>query len=196
MLEFIKKAMRINVYCYLLICLSLLACNKNHKPKPKGYNHINFPEQSYVPITIKNKYSFEKNIQTSIEQNDSYGWLNLLYTNYDAKILITHKSIEKENDLTSFVNESYKLTEKHNKKASSIKETHIKTKNDLNAVIIDLKGEVPTQFQFITTDSVNHFLRGALYFQIATKNDSLAPIIEYIKKDMIHILNTLEWHEQ
>ena len=196
MLEFIKKAMRINVYCCLLICLSLLACNKSYKPKPKGYNHINFPKQSYVPITIKNKYSFEKNIQTSIEQNDSYGWLNLLYTNYDAKILITHKSIEKENDLTSFVNESYKLTEKHNKKASSIKETHIKTKNDLNAVIIDLKGEVPTQFQFITTDSVNHFLRGALYFQIATKNDSLAPIIEYIKKDMIHILNTLEWYEQ
>ena len=51
------------------------------------------------------------------------------------------------------------------------------------------------QFQFITTDSVNHFLRGALYFQVATKNDSLAPIIEYIKKDMIHILNTLEWYE-
>ena len=188
--------MRINVYCCLLICLFLLACNKNHKPKPKGYNHINFPEQSYVPITITNKYSFEKNIQTSVEQNDSYGWLNLLYKNYDAKILITHKYIEKENDLTSFVNESYKLTEKHNKKASSIKETHIKTKNDLNAVIIDLKGEVPTQFQFITTDSVNHFLRGALYFQVATKNDSLAPIIEYIKKDMIHILNTLEWYEQ
>ena len=196
MLGFIKKAMRINVYCCLLISLSLLACNNNHKPKPKGYNHINFPKQSYVPITIKNKYSFEKNIQTSIEQNDSYGWLNLLYTNYDAKILITHKSIEKENDSTSFVNESYKLTEKHNKKASSIKETHIKTKNDLNAVIIALKGEVPTQFQFITTDSVNHFLRGALYFQVATKNDSLAPIIEYIKKDMIHILNTLEWYEQ
>ena len=196
MLEFIKKVIQINVCCCLLICLSLLACNKNHKPKPKGYNHINFPEKSYVPITIKNKYSFEKNIQASVEQNDSYGWLNLLYKNYDAKILITHKYIEKEQDLISFVNESYKLTEKHNKKASSIKETHIKTKNDLNAVIIDLKGEVPTQFQFITTDSVNHFLRGALYFQVATKNDSLAPIIEYIKKDMIHILNTLEWHEQ
>ena len=195
MLEFTKKAIRINVCFCLLICLSLLACNKNYKPKPKGYNYINFPERSYASITIKNKYSFEKNTQTSVEQNDSYGWLNLLYKNYDAKILITHKYIEKENDLTSFINESYKLTDKHNKKASSIKETHIKTKNGLNAIIIDLKGEVPTQFQFITTDSVNHFLRGALYFQVATKNDSLAPIIEYIKKDMIHILNTLEWYE-
>jgi len=194
-LEFTKKAIRINVCFCLFICLSLLACNKNYKPKPKGYNHINFPERSYTPITIKNKYSFEKNTQTSVEQNDSYGWLNLLYKNYDAKILITHKYIEKENDLISFINESYKLTNKHNKKASSIKETHIKTTNGLNAIIIDLKGEVPTQFQFITTDSVNHFLRGALYFQVATKNDSLAPIIEYIKKDMIHLLNTLEWYE-
>ena len=34
-----------------------------------------------------------------------------------------------------------------------------------------------------------------LNYQVATKNDSLAPIIEYIKKDMIHILNTLEWYE-
>ena len=54
---------------------------------------------------------------------------------------------------------------------------------------------MPTQFQFHITDSSSHFLRGALYFNIATKNDSLAPIINFVKIDMIHLINTLEWNE-
>ena len=58
-----------------------------------------------------------------------------------------------------------------------------------------LQGEVPSQFQFFSTDSVHHFIRGALYFNTATKNDSLAPSIEFVKMDIIHMLNTLEWRD-
>jgi len=59
-----------------------------------------------------------------------------------------------------------------------------------------LSGEVPSQFQFHITDSTQHFLRGALYFRTATKNDSLAPVIEYVKKDIVHLLNTLTWNDK
>ena len=61
------------------------------------------------------------------------------------------------------------------------------------ASVTELEGEVPSQFQFHITDSTDHFLRGALYFKTATKNDSLAPAIEFLKSDIIHLLNTLEW---
>jgi gliding motility-associated lipoprotein GldD len=60
-------------------------------------------------------------------------------------------------------------------------------------MIFELEGEVPSQFQFYVTDSTKHFLRGALYFRTATKNDSLKPIIDFIKKDVIHLLNTVKW---
>jgi gliding motility-associated lipoprotein GldD len=63
-------------------------------------------------------------------------------------------------------------------------------------VVAELSGEVPTQFQFFVTDSTDHFLRGALYFNTAMKNDSLAPVIEYIKVDMIHLINTLEFKKK
>jgi gliding motility-associated lipoprotein GldD len=62
--------------------------------------------------------------------------------------------------------------------------------------VAELSGEVPTQFQFYVTDSTHHFLRGALYFNTAVKNDSLAPIIEYIKSDMMHLINTLEFKQE
>ncbi|WP_332913198.1 hypothetical protein [Algoriphagus boritolerans] len=57
----------------------------------------------------------------------------------------------------------------------------------------ELSGEVPTQFQFFVTDSTDHFLRGALYFNTAMKNDSLAPVIEHIKIDMTHLMNSVKF---
>jgi gliding motility-associated lipoprotein GldD len=52
---------------------------------------------------------------------------------------------------------------------------------------------VATSFQFYTTDSTKHFLRGAVYVKTATANDSLAPIIHFLKQDAIHLIQTLEW---
>ena len=63
----------------------------------------------------------------------------------------------------------------------------------MRASVFELQGEVPSQFQFYTTDSTRHFFRGALYFRTATDNDSLAPVIEYVKTDMIRMLNTLKY---
>jgi hypothetical protein len=45
----------------------------------------------------------------------------------------------------------------------------MKTKSGKTAKLIELEGEVPTYVQFYTTDSTKHYLRGALYFNTATK---------------------------
>ena len=60
-------------------------------------------------------------------------------------------------------------------------------------LVLELDGEVATSFQFYTTDSTKHFLRGAVYVKTATANDSLAPIIKFLKQDAIHLIQTLEW---
>jgi gliding motility-associated lipoprotein GldD len=67
------------------------------------------------------------------------------------------------------------------------------TKSGRKAGLIELEGEVATSFQFYTTDSTKHFLRGAVYVKTATANDSLAPIIQFLKQDAIHLIQTLEW---
>jgi hypothetical protein len=47
--------------------------------------------------------------------------------------------------------------------------------------------------QFTITDSTKNFLRGALYFNTKVQNDSLRPAIEYMKKDILHLINTFDW---
>jgi len=123
-------------------------------------------------------------------------WLILYYPELTASVELTYKPVfQSDKLLKEYLNDSFKLTAKHQIKASAIDEAITRTKTGKTAILAELSGDVPSQFQFLITDSVNHFLRGALYFRIATKNDSLKPVIDYVKEDMIHLMNTLEWRD-
>lgn len=182
-------------FSIVFFVLSLLGCSQNYQPKPKAYNQIYLPNPQYRTIDVSGKYSLEKNIISKTAENKKYGWLNLSYFNQSAEVLLTYKKIKSKKHLDDLFNESFKLISKHQNKASSITETEIRTRNNKTAMIIDIKGEVPTPFQFIITDSTKNFMRAALYFEKPIKGDSLVPVINYIKKDMLHALNTLRWNE-
>lgn len=178
--------------------LVLMGCNETYTPKPKGYNRLVLPEREYIALPDSLPYSFEISTAAKILPDSSWiaerYWIDLYYPSITANIQITYKNLEKDQEfLKELVNDSYKLTAKHQIKAYSIEESVIITPSGKTAVIAELEGEVPSQFQFFITDSIDNFLRGALYFRTSTKNDSLAPAIEYMKIDAMHLLNTLEW---
>ncbi len=169
-------------------------------PKPKGYNRIDLPEHFYRPIEDSYPYQFEYSRHAVIKKDTSWMsepyWIHLVYKDLGADVQLTYKSLEQDQQkLRELLDDSYKLTSKHQIKAYAIDESILKTPKGRTAVVAELSGEVPSQFQFFSTDSTQHFLRGALYFPTATKNDSLQPIIDYIKVDIIHLLNTLDWKE-
>lgn len=182
-----------------LFCF-IISCDQDYTPKPKGYNRINLPEPSYTSLEDSYPYSFDYSSYAQILRDTSKRaekyWIDIYYPEMSANIQLTYKPIKNNPKLLEgYLADSYKLTSKHQVKAYSIDEAILKTPNGHTAVVTELEGEVPSQFQFFITDSTQHFLRGALYFQTATKNDSLAPVIEYIKADMVHLLNTFEWKE-
>jgi len=124
-------------------------------------------------------------------------WIDLFYPDMVANVQITYKPVKgSQKLLEEYLNDAYKLTSKHQIKAYSIDESFLITPSGKRVVLAELSGEVPSQFQFYLTDSVHHFLRGALYFRTSQKNDSLAPAINYIKIDIIHMLNTLRWADE
>ncbi|WP_425389701.1 gliding motility lipoprotein GldD [Ekhidna sp.] len=185
---------------YSLILLSFLffACGGDYLPKPKGYNRIDLPAASYQPLPDSLPYFFEYSNHSRLLRDSSWiterYWINLHYPDMGATIQITYKPVT-DSIIREYLSDSYKLTSQHNVKAYAIEESILELPSGLYASFTELEGEVPTQAQFHVTDidSTDHFLRGALYFRTATKNDSLAPVIDYLKLDMIHLLTTLKW---
>ena len=173
----------------------------DYVPKPRGYNRIDLPEHTYVSLPDTFPYDFDYSSYARIKPDTSWiaepYWINVYYPKLDANVQLTYKPLDgTEKKLKEHLRDAYKLTSKHQIKASAIEESVLKTPSGKTAVVEELSGEVPSQFQFFITDSTQHFLRGALYFRTATQNDSLEPVIEYVKKDIIHMLNTLEWKEK
>lgn len=187
----------------LSVCVCLFSCNNEseYTPKPKGYNRIDLPKAKYQSLTELHPYTFEYSTYAKVLKDSSRiaepHWIDLYYPQFNANIQLTYKNIHQDSkQFNQLVEDARKLTSRHQIKAYAIEESQIKTPTGLTASVFELEGEVPSQFQFYLTDSTEHFFRGALYFRTATANDSLAPVIDYIKKDVIHLLNTLQWTDQ
>ena len=189
---------KLNLISIILLIMLISACEKEYTPKPKGYNRIDLPPHSYQKLKEDHPFTFEYSTASIVEPHKSSisepHWIDIIYPELHGSVEFTYKKINRDQKrLDEFLEDAHKLTSKHNIKAYSIDQAVTKTPKGYTAMIFELQGEVPSQFQFYITDSTTHFLRGALYFPTATKNDSLAPVIEYIKYDMMHLINSLEW---
>ncbi len=188
------------IFCGGIFAILLLAsgCTRDYLPKPLGYNRLDLPEQEYRQLPDSLPYHFQYSKHAQLLPDTSYVrgkyWIEIYYPAIKSNIHITYQSLGGNPKLLrEFIDDSYTLTAKHQIKAYAINEIITVTPSGKTAVVAELEGEVPSQFQFTITDSVSNFLRGALYFNTKVQNDSLAPAIEYMKRDMMHIINTLEW---
>jgi gliding motility-associated lipoprotein GldD len=184
----------------IIVLTFVFGCNKtnNYTPKQKGYPKINLPEAKYKTIEAGHPYSFEQSVHAVLQPDkDDIAephWVILNYPKLDAVIQITYKPIRNDmKRLQGIIDDAYKLTSKHQVRAYEISEQLYTAPSGTKATTLSIKGEVPSQFQFFTTDSSKHYLRGAIYFKTSQKNDSLAPIIDYLKQDCVQIINTLKW---
>lgn len=194
----LRKTLFIAIILSTLICFS---CKENYTPKPHGYLRIELPENhsySHTPETLPfyfeySNYASWDQLRTNKKSRSNSLWYNVHYTKYNAKIHLSY--IPLNNNLDSLLEESHQFVFEHSIRADAIDEKAFnRTQDKVYGVLFDLKGNAASNMEFWATDSVEHFLRGALYLETTPNIDSLAPVINYIKEDIIHMINTLEWY--
>lgn len=180
-----------------LVVMVFASCNQDYTPKPRGYIRIALPEKEYAAIETGCPYSFETARYSIFKpdtrpQSDSC-WFNIEYPQFKAQIYFSYKPIK--GNLAEFLEDSRELTNKHISKASGIEETLIIMENKrVYGMLYTVEGsQAASPIQFHLTDSVNHFLRGSLYFNVTPNNDSLAPVIDFLRDDVMHLIETLNW---
>jgi gliding motility-associated lipoprotein GldD len=192
--------------CFMLLLLPLLytACEQTYTPKPRGYFQITFPKREYRVFDQPGyPYTFEYPVYANIvkdslffgQKTENPYWINVEFPTLNGKIYMSYKEIGKgENDFQKLVNDAFKMTYKHTYKAEYIEEKSIgNPDNNIYGLFYDVGGNAASAKQFYVTDSVKHFLRGALYFDAAPNADSLAPVHKFLQEDMLHLVETLKW---
>lgn len=184
-------------------CLYLVACNTNYTlDKKRGYFKIDFPGKEYRRFdTLDYPYTFEYPVYANVIKDTTFfdskpenpWWINIDFPQFRGRIFVSYKEIGK-NNFDSLVADAFKLSFKyHSKEAYSIEPEPISTKNGIEGIYFTLQGNTATANQFFLTDSVKHFLRGALYFEAAPNEDSIGIVNEFVKKDIRHLIETFKW---
>ena len=195
-----NKSFRINAIILSLLALLMIfaACdNKQYQPKPRGYFRIDFPEKEYAKLDSMDFYSFEYSVYSKITPDhfspQEKNWVNIEYPSHKGTVHISYKTVN--NNLNEYLEDSYSMMTKHISRAMGIRDSIIiNPDRKVYGLVYFLEGEgVASPLQFYVTDSVKHFMRGSLYFNVRTNNDSLAPVINYITDDIRHLIETLEW---
>ncbi len=184
----------------VIVLLLVASCTTPYQPKPRGYNRLELPDPEYVLSPDTLPYQFEYSRHARFLRDTSWirdrHWVEIYYPALQATIHVTYKSVQHSDKLLKeYLKDAYVLTAKHQIKAYAIDETIVRTPGGKTAIIAELDGEVPSQFQFTMTDSTENFLRAAVYFNVKIQNDSLRPAIEYLKRDAMQLINTLNWRK-
>jgi gliding motility-associated lipoprotein GldD len=191
-----------HVFVIMLLAGGLLACNSDYTIKPRGYYRIALPKKSYRTFEAPGyPYAFEYPSYGNITKDTSFFearpenpyWINIDFPQLNGRIHISYKDVGKSS-FDSLVNDAYTLAYKqHTNVATGIKPEPFSTASGVEGVYFSLKGNTATANQFFVTDTVRHFLRGALYFDATPNEDSLRPVNEFLKKDLQHLINTIRW---
>jgi len=181
-----------------------LSCGRDYTPKPKGYFKIDLPEKGYRDYTSKwCPFIFEYPVYAEVicdtlffnEPPENPCWMNIHFPELGGTVHLSYKRINtRQNTLSKLIEDAHKLTFKHTVKADYIDERTIRTP-EAWGLVYEVGGDAASNVQFFVTDSVQHFLRGSLYFKSTPNEDSLQPVINFVKEDMYHLIKSFKWKE-
>jgi gliding motility-associated lipoprotein GldD len=207
--EMIEQEMKkiLNSLFYLSCITSffffLSSCEQDYTPKERGYFKIILPQRSAYKVysNADCPFTFEYPSYSELLKDEKYFdgkpenpcWMNIEMPSINGTIFLSYKTITDKQELNKLVNDANELTYKHTIKASYINPITVHPRADVYGLYYDIGGNAASNVQFFITDSTQHFIRGSLYFRNAPNIDSIAPVLNFVKQDISHLINTVEW---
>jgi len=186
----------INKSLLFFMALFLCACGEEELtiPKPMANLRVEFPEHTYRPLNIDCRYDFElASYMTSKPPNEeNICHQDISFGKFNGTLHLSYVSIE--NNLSDLINYSVEKVREHQVKASAIQDSMIfNPEQNVYGTFYEFYGNSATPFQFHYTDSNKHFVRGTVYFNASPNFDSIYPVLQYIKTDLIHLIGSNKW---
>ncbi len=191
---------------FISLAVFLLACNQTpiYTPKPRAYPRVIFPVKSFQNFKESGcPFTFIIPEYTHIEKETSFFeaplendcWFDLVYPQFDARLHCSYFDMTiEQNSFEKLKTDAFKMADWHNKRANYIDEFPINHHEaQIAGYLFFIEGPAATPSQFYITDSTQHFLRGALYFNQAMEPDSMAPIYDFIRLDILTMIESLQW---
>lgn len=179
------------LFFLLLAALFAGACQREPLPKPAGMLRLEYLPAVYQYTENNGCYEFQRN-NLALPVKKKAASMELVYPAMKATLYLTYKKVERNID--KLLADAQKRTYQHTLKADAITEQpYLNQERRVYGMLYQVAGNAASHYQFYVTDSLEHFLTGALYFYAKPNYDSVYPAALYLEKDIRRIMETLRW---
>ncbi len=184
-----------------LIAAACISCGNDPLPKPKAMLRLEYQKPEYTKVDVLLPFTFDKNkfadkiSKIKLDGVNNTSGVDINYPEMKGTIYLTYKKVTAQN-LDTLLKDAQNLTQKHTIKADEIESIiYENPEKRVFGMFYEVGGNAASQSQFYVTDSINHFLSGSLYFYAKPNYDSIYPAADYLKNDIKHLMESIEWKE-
>lgn len=188
--------MKNRIFALVLFTFGLFACENDELliPRPMANLRVDFPERNYTQIENNCPYQFDlaSYMTASPVSADNPCHLDIHLGQFNGTLHLSYVPIN--NNLPELIAYSIDKVREHQVKASAIQDSvFIIPEHQVYGTLYEFYGNAATPFQFHFTDSVRHFIRGTMYFNATPNFDSIYPVLQYVKHDIVHLFGSNSW---
>lgn len=180
-------------FCLLVASIMICDCAGNKSAKNANSNHSDLPlaEYSLTPDSFPFRFYVSDQADFSARKTtDGEYFCDVDYPSLKAHLYCTWHSINPSR-FPLMAEEGHKMAYQHLLVATAIKENlYANDSLKVYGILYDIEGNAATPLQVVLTDSVSYFFNASLYFNVTPNADSIAPILEYVRKDVRRMMET------
>lgn len=180
----------------LVLVILVVSCSDKEMliPRPIANLRVPFPERSYQTYESTCPYYFDLASYMSVKPIDSMKSCHIDVDLGQFNGILHLSYVPVENNLADLIAYSLDRVREHQVKASAIQDSMILNADSrVFGTFFELYGNAATPFQFYFTDSTKHFIKGTVYFNATPNFDSIYPVLQYVKQDLIQLVNSNQW---
>ena len=186
------------LFIFLISTLFYACENDQPIPKPPTYLRTELPEHTYRIVSNDCPYELKLadiyNYKPCVFEKSNFCMQQIDLGPLNGSLFLYYLNFPSKDSLPSIINYANDKVDEHKIKADKIDfKQFINKEKRVFGTFFELKGNVATNFQFYLTDSTNHFVRGEVLLNCRPNYDSLRPSLEYLKLDLLELLNNFKW---
>ncbi len=202
-MELNRVVLRTVIFCPALIFFLLLSCTADVPvPKPRTFPRLTLPERNPVSFDIPTcPFEFKFPDYAQVNKSTSFFkekpphdcWFDLHIPSLNASLYFSYHKIKSKKEYEKLVADTYKVNTQINKRSDFMEEVRIRNTQGVGGMKFIFEGAAASPIHFYLSDTTQHFVKGALYYNDRVRPDSMAPATDFLREDIDKLLGTFLW---
>ena len=183
------------LYAVSLLTVSLSVSDCSDKKNDRKRDPVALPPAEYAlsPDSLPFRFEVSGHARFSARKTrEGEYFCDLDYPGLKAHVYCTWHAVP-PGGFRKLAEESRKLAYQHSSMADAIREKmYSNDSTRVYGILYDLEGNVATPVQLGLTDSTRYFFNASLYLDVPARSDSAALLREYVRKDLVRLMETFQ----